>query len=683
MDSEKAADSTRNVKTPKDQAEDLAMKVRERTLDLEHQLQFNRTLTENAVSGLMLIDEKARIVSMNRAAEKSIGWKLENARGKKLHDLTHHSHPDGTPYSASLCPIESALRGDLNVLNRDETFVTREGKFFPVSYSIAPLKVEWAITGAVLEFRDITEGTKETARLRLSEDRYRRLFETAQDGILILDETNGRIEDANPFLLELLGYSKEELLGKQLWEIGFFKDIDANQEAFKKLKVEGYIRYEDLPLKTKQGESRDVEFVSNSYVVDVRTVIQCNIRDITERKEAERALYISEETVRQSKKMEAMGKLSGGIAHDFNNVLTAINGYASMALPMVELNGTVHNYISEIIKAGERATGMTRQLLAFSRQQILAPKVLGLNAIISDMNGMMDRLIGEAIHIRQNLAPNLGRIKADRVQIQQILMNLVINARDAMPKGGDITISTRNVISEGEFATLHPETAERNFVLLSVRDTGTGMNEETKARAFDPFFTTKQIGKGTGMGLATVQGIVEQSGGYVTLETSPGKGSTFGIYLPLTEMAEDGHPSIPAEADAGERGFETIMLVEDEALVRTFVRTALKSYGYTVMEAHSGAEALAMIQPNHITVDLLLTDLRMPGLTGQDLAREFLVLRPDCTVLFMSGYIDELSVRNGIVEGGNGNRFIQKPFSPAQVARAVREALNQTASKVG
>jgi two-component system, cell cycle sensor histidine kinase and response regulator CckA len=681
MDSDTTADSTMKAKNLKDQAEILAMKVRERTLDLELQLQVNRTLTENAVSGLMLIDGKGRIVSMNRSAEKAIGWELEHARGKKLHDLTHHSRPDGTPYSTSQCPVESALRGDLNVVDMEETFVTRDGRFFPVSCSISPLKMEWAITGSVLEFQDITVRKEEATLLRQSEDRYRRLFETAQDGILILDEKNGRIEDANPFLLDLLGYTREELIGKQLWEIGLFKDIDANREAFRTLKDNGYIRYDDLPLKTKQGKRREVEFVSNSYAVGLQKVIQCNIRDITDRKEAEKALFLSQETVRQSKKMEAMGKLSGGIAHDFNNVLTAINGYAGMALPMVGLNGSLHHYISEIMKAGDRATALTRQLMAFSRQQILAPKVLGLNAIISDMHAMMDRLIGETLYIRQDLAPQLGRVKADLVQMQQILMNLVINARDAMPKGGDITISTRNVISGGKFTLLHPDTAALDFVMLSVRDTGTGMDEETRSRAFDPFFTTKQIGKGTGMGLATVQGIVEQSGGYITLESSPGMGSNFEIYLPRTDMAEDDRQSDPMDFDAGERGFETVLIAEDEAMVRTFVCRALESYGYTVMEAESGADALALIQSGDITVDLLLTDLRMPGQTGQDLAREFLFLRPDSNVLFMSGYIDELSARNGKMEGGDGDRFIQKPFSAVQVARAVRKALNQTASK--
>lgn len=681
MDSMRMNDHSLKSETPGRHTREVEENVREKTLELEKQLQVTRILSENAVSGLMLIDDDGRIASMNRAAEKSTGWKMEQARGKKFHDLIHHSHPDGTPYSASHCPIESALKGDSEVLNLEEIFVAKDGKYFPVSYSVSHLKVEWAMTGAVVEFQDITERKDETARLRLSEDRYRRLFETAQDGILILDEASGRIEDANPFLLDLLGYSRVELVGKQLWEFGLFKDIEANLDAFRTLKEKGYIRYDDLPLRTKQGGSREVEFVSNSYEVGGQPVIQCNIRDITSRKQAERSLVASQETIRQSRKMDAMGKLSAGIAHDFNNVLTAINGYAGMALPMADIDSTLYQYISEILKAGERATGLTRQLLAYSRQQILAPKVVGLNTIVSDMQDMMERLIGETIRIRKNLDPALGRVKADVVQMQQILLNLVINARDAMPDGGEITISTCNSVANGKSTALHSGAAPRDYVRLTVKDTGMGMDEETRNRAFDPFFTTKHIGKGTGMGLATVQGIVEQSGGFVTLESSPGKGSTFGIHLPRTDSDVEIPKSKTESGGEVERGFETVLLVEDEAMVRTFIRQALETFGYTVLEAENGAKALELARSTGATIDLLLTDLRMPGLTGHDLARKFNFLRPDIHVLFMSGYVEDLRAQEERIE--RGERFIQKPFSASQLARTVRQVLVKDVSKVG
>ncbi|MDB5050911.1 MAG: Histidine kinase [Fibrobacteres bacterium] len=516
--------------------------------------------------------------------------------------------------------------------------------------------------------------------LRQSEERYRRLFETAQDGILILDGEGGHIEDVNPFLLEFLGYSRDELLGKELWEIGLFQDIEANRKAFRTLKEKGFIRYEDLPLKTKQGLSREVEFVSNTYRVGDKGVIQCNIRDITPRKQAEKALHLSEEALRQSKKMEAMGKLSGGIAHDFNNLLTAVNGYAGMALSMVEPEGTVHDFLTEILKAGDRATALTKQLLAFSRQQILAPKVLGLNSIVSEMHVMLARLIGETMHLREDLDPALGRVKADLVQMQQILMNLVINARDAMPNGGDITIMTRNSGLDAEYLARHPGTTLNDFVMLSVRDLGIGMDADVKARIFDPFFTTKEFGKGTGMGLATVHGIVEQSGGHIEVESSPGKGSTFRIYLPRTEKEEERPIIAPAVDNIGGKGSETVLLAEDEAMVSTVIRKALEMFGYTVLEAENGSVALTLCQTHEGPIDVLLTDLMMPSMNGRELAQSFIRLRPEGSVLFMSGYTDDIIAQQGMIE--EGDRFIQKPFSPARLAKAVREVLEKNMSKL-
>lgn len=520
-----------------------------------------------------------------------------------------------------------------------------------------------------------TERKEAEVRLRRSEERYRRLFESARDGILILDAEGGHIADVNPFLSDFLGYTREELLGKQLWEIGLFKDIEANQEAFRILQEKGFIRYEDLPLKTKQGLSRDVEFVSNSYPVGDDTVIQCNIRDITERNEAQKAFHISEESLRQSKKMEGMGKLSGGIAHDFNNILTAVNGYAEMALSMAEPGGNQYGYLAEILKAGERATALTKQLLAFSRQQVLVPKVLRLNAIVTEMHGMLASLIGETVHIRQNLDPGLGRVQADVVQIQQILMNLVINAGDSMPQGGGITISTSNAYLDGEYAAQHPDVATKDYVLLSVRDTGTGMDADVKGRIFDPFFTTKELGKGTGMGLATVHGIVEQSKGHITVESSPGNGSTFRVYLPRTDREEEIPVVVPGAEDAGDHGSGIVLLVEDDAVVRTLVRKVLETHGYTVLEAANGAVAMAISQTHEDPISLLLTDLMIPGMNGRELARRFMRMRPEGQVLFMSGYTNDIAAQQDLVD--EGGLFIQKPFSPGGLAEAVREVLKR------
>jgi len=374
-----------------------------------------------------------------------------------------------------------------------------------------------------------------------------------------------------------------------------------------------------------------------------------------------------------------MGKLSGGVAHDFNNVLTVISGYTELAQTMVPAKGPLRDTLAEILKAGERATGLTRQLLAFSRQQILAPKVLGLNAIVSDMHVMLARLIGDSIFIREDLDPGLGRVKVDLVQMQQILMNLVINARDSMPNGGVITITTRNTGLDKEYAGQHPEAEPENYVMLSVRDMGTGMDPDVKARVFDPFFTTKQMGKGSGMGLATVHGIVGQSGGHIMVESSPGKGSDFRIYLPRTAKEEERPVEAPVADALTDRGSETVLLAEDEEMVRTLVRTLLEWYGYTVLEAESGAAAIALAKTHQGPINLLLTDLQMAGMTGRALGENFIHLRPECRLLFMSGYTDDIIAQQGLIE--KGNRFIQKPFTPTQLARAVREALEHGAVK--
>ncbi len=333
-----------------------------------------------------------------------------------------------------------------------------------------------------------------------SEARYRRLFETAQDGILILDAKTGLITDVNPFLMKLLDYSREEFLGKALWEIGLFRDIAASKAAFQELISKRYVRYEDLPLKTKAGLSISVEFVSNLYRVHRKTVIQCNVRDITARKRAER----SEQLLRQAQKMETVGQLAAGIAHDFNNLLGVILGYCEILEERPDLSEQVRRMIGEIHGAGESAKYLTRDLLAFSRRQTSKPVLLDLNAIISRLRTMLKRLIGDDVELVSELGSDLGTIKADPVQIEQVLLNLAVNSRDAMPQGGRITIETANVeadesgISRSYSGELGP------CVMLAVGDTGIGMDKETQSRIFEPFFSTKEIGKGTGLGLSTV-----------------------------------------------------------------------------------------------------------------------------------------------------------------------------------
>jgi len=382
-----------------------------------------------------------------------------------------------------------------------------------------------------------------------------------------------------------------------------------------------------------------------------------------------------EEQLRQSQKMEAVGKLAGGIAHDFNNLLTAINGYSELTMRKLRPEDPLRRNIEEIKKAGDRAAGLTRQLLAFSRKQVLQPKVFDLNTVVAELEKMLHRLIGEDIQLKTALHANLGSIKADPGQIEQVIMNLVVNARDAMPHGGKLTVETLNINLDEEYAAHHVAVKSGSYVMLSVSDTGCGMDEETQARIFEPFYTTKEQGKGTGLGLSTVYGIIKQSGGNIWVYSEVGQGTTFKIYLPRTASGAPEYKR-STEPERSLRGSETILLAEDDEMVRNLVRTVLGTYGYQILEAVNGAAALSICEDSAEPIHLLLTDVVMPEMSGRDLANRFNHLRPDSKVLYMSGYTDESIVHHGVLDADA--YFIQKPFAPDSLARKVREILGMT-----
>ena len=395
--------------------------------------------------------------------------------------------------------------------------------------------------------------------------------------------------------------------------------------------------------------------------------------DITERKRAEEALHRSEEQLRQALKMEAVGKLAGGVAHDFNNLLTAITGHSEMCLRRLTPDNSLYRHVEQIKKAGDRAAALTRQLLAFSRKQILQPEVLDLNHIVVELSKMLQRLIGEDIDLLMGLAADLGKVKADPNQLEQVLMNLVVNARDAMPKGGKLTIETSNVHLSEEFADHHVSVPPGHYVMLAVSDSGCGMDAETQARIFEPFFTTKEVGKGTGLGLATVYGIVKQSEGSIWVYSEVGRGTTFKIYLPSVE----GHvKEVAAGIEDLEllRGAETVLVVEDEEVVREMATEILRESGYHVLEAKHANEALTLAAQYDGEIHLMLTDVVMPQMSGRDLAEQLTPLRPDMKVLYMSGYTDDAIVHHGVLE--EGTAFIGKPFSIDALALKVRETLD-------
>jgi nitrogen-specific signal transduction histidine kinase/ActR/RegA family two-component response regulator len=388
--------------------------------------------------------------------------------------------------------------------------------------------------------------------------------------------------------------------------------------------------------------------------------------DITDRKQLE-------EQLRQSQKMEAVGRLAGGIAHDFNNLLMVIQGYADLLAERLPAGDPLRRNAEQIQTASQRATSLTRQLLAFSRKQMLAPKVISVQSILGDMERILRRLIGEDIQLETSSAPDVGLIKADRSQIEQVILNLAVNARDAMPQGGRLTIETANVDLDASYARSPVVLAPGKYVMLAVTDNGCGMDAETQTHIFEPFFTTKEKGKGTGLGLATVYGIVKQSGGYVWVYSEPGRGTSFKIYLPMVENVEESGRDNRGDPQSSGRGTETILLVEDEKGVRELAREYLEMSGYTVIEAEDGHTALELAAMHSGTIHLLMTDVVMPGISGRELADRVKRIRPKIQVLYMSGYTDQAVVHHGILD--MDAVLLQKPFTMATLSSKLRELL--------
>jgi two-component system, cell cycle sensor histidine kinase and response regulator CckA len=506
--------------------------------------------------------------------------------------------------------------------------------------------------------------------LRDSEIRYRRLFETAQDGILILDATSGQITDVNPFLEKLLEYTHEEFLGKALWQIGMFKDIEVSKAAFAALTNDGYVRYDDLPLVTKDGACINVEFVSNVYQESHRKVIQCNIRDITDRKQLEQM----NERTRQTQKMEAIGQLAGGVAHDFNNLLGVILGYCELLERRANLDPSERKMITEISNAGLCAKDLTRRLLAFSRRQVVQPVYLDLNGVVRHTCTLLRRLIGEDIELVTTLRENLGTVKADPVQLEQVLMNLVVNSRDAMPDGGKITIGTSLVDFRGNPISDTRSASDACSVRLSVSDSGCGMDETTQAHIFEPFFSTKGT-LGTGLGLSTVFGIVTQSEGTISVDSEVGHGTVFNIQLPRCRNAEAilEKPKLSPST----RGTEMILLVEDSAPLRELTRFLLEDLGYKVLEAANATEAFHVADSHLGPLPLLITDIVLPDINGRLLAGTLTHSRPEMRVLYTSGYLEHCG---GQEQDTAANcAFLEKPYSRQELATTVRELLDEVA----
>jgi PAS domain S-box-containing protein len=505
--------------------------------------------------------------------------------------------------------------------------------------------------------------------LRRSELNFRSLVTNAPYGICRCDAT-GKILDANPAFLEMLGYSSvEELIGQHIYN--FYDDADQwfdladflrSSEPFKGLTAEW--KRKD---KTTTGVRVSGRSVSNGRGGGV--VFELFAEDITERR-------VLEQQLRQSQKMEAVGRLAGGIAHDFNNLLMVISGYSEFLLERLGTEPTLRAPAQEIASAAERASSLTRQLLAFSRKQMLAPKIVNLNSIVTENVKMLTRMIGEDIDLVMVPSTSLWPVRADSGQIEQVIMNLAVNARDAMPSGGKFTIETSNVTLDEDYARFHAPLRPGDYVMIAISDTGGGMDAETQSHIFEPFFTTKGT-KGTGLGLSTVYGIVKQSGGYIWVYSEVGKGTTFKVYLP--RVAALGETAVaqavaPVDTRAVEPGTETILVVEDEANLRYLARQFLEKQGYRVIEAADGAVAMQIAVAHEGVIHLLLTDVIMPGMNGRELAQRISEIRPNVKVLYMSGYTENVVGHNGMLDAGV--RLLQKPFNLRDLKSKVREVLD-------
>ena len=510
--------------------------------------------------------------------------------------------------------------------------------------------------------------------LTQSEERYRDCFENAKDAIYIHD-LNGRYLMVNKAGEELIGYSRDEIMRMRICDVVSRGDLDRIHARLKKKIADHSPTIYEVEAIRKDGSRVPIEVSSRLlYENGVPVAVQGSARDITERKRAEAELRTSQLQLQQSQKLEAIGQLAGGVAHDFNNMLTAIIGYTDLSLRRVGLENPIRRNLEETKKAAERAASLVRQLLAFSRKQILEPKVLDLNDVVKDLHKMLKRLIGENITLDTRLDEDLGSVKADPCQVEQIIMNLVVNARDAMPRGGRVTIETTNTTLDDNADLKHVSVKPGEYVMLTVSDTGSGMDQATLGRIFEPFFTTKDLGKGTGLGLSTVYGIVKQSGGNIWVYSEPGMGTVLKVYLPRIDNADAPTIDKLAYEVTAPRGTETILLVEDEDVVRGLTRKILMQAGYNVLDAAGGEEAIRLCRTHAGAIDLLLTDVVMPGISGKEIADRLLELRPETRILFMSGYTDEAIVQHGVLD--EGVEFIQKPFTWVGLARKVRDVLN-------
>ena len=519
-------------------------------------------------------------------------------------------------------------------------------------------------------FRDVTE--RKAADQRRAQ--LAAIVESSEDAILSVT-LNGTIMSWNASAERMFQYSAGEVRGKSITMVVPPAILEKEIQTFNGIMRAHAVHNIETSRRRKDGSLFDVAITvspvrnADGEVVGLSEIV----RDLTQQRMAEARLAQTEDQLRQAQRMEAIGVLAGGVAHDFNNVLSVILSFTSLVLDDLKPNDPIRADIQEIGRAGERAADLTRQLLAFSRKQMLQPQVLDLGQAVLSMEKMLRRLLSEAIELSLFASPSLGRVLVDPGQVEQIVMNLAVNARDAMPEGGKLSIEIGNAQLDADYAQLHQGVVPGPYVMLAVTDTGTGMDAATRERIFEPFFTTKEVGKGTGLGLSTVFGIVKQSQGHIWVYSEPGRGTSFKVYFPRVEQAVDAVGVAPPEPETL-RGSETVLLVEDEEQVRVTTRTILQRNGYNVLDALNGGDALLVCEQFPAKIHLLLTDVVMPRMSGRQVAERLGPLRPEMKVLFVSGYTEDSVIRHGVLDAGIS--FLQKPITPNALLRKVREVLD-------
>ena len=630
------------------------------------QSELLQRIVDNIPVMLVFLDEQGGIQWGNREWTRTLGYEVAEASTR---DIFAELYPDPQDRQR----LRDSIGAPVGVWTDFRTRA-RDGKTLETIWANAPLTGGgWLAIGM-----DVTDRKR-------AEERYRAFIAQSSEGVSRLEidppvpinlpeeeqidrlYAGARIAECNDAMARMYGYDEaSQLVGTKLADLHNVTD-PTNRDQIRAFLRAGY-RVADSETREHDREGRSRVFLNNvvGFIEDGHLVrVWGTQRDVTEQRHLE-------EQFRQAQKMEAVGQLAGGIAHDFNNLLTAILGNTQLLLRDLPPGDAKRGDVEEIRKASERAASLTRQLLAYSRRQMLQPEVLDLNVVVAEMDKMLRRLIGEHIALEAVLAPDLGRVRADPNQIEQVIVNLAVNARDAMPDGGKLTIETANVDLDEAFAQAHLGSVPGSYAQLAVTDTGAGMDATVRAHLFEPFFTTKEVGKGTGLGLATVYGIVKQSGGYISVYSEPGRGSSFKIYLPRI--------ATPPEAAAGPQkggpapGSETVLVVEDEPAVLTLSRRALEAQGYVVLAASDPIAALRVVERHGGTIHLLLTDVVMPGLSGRELADRLTAQRPGIRVLYMSGYPGDAVVQHGTLPSGSA--FLQKPFSPDGLARKVRDVLD-------